>query len=157
MSVIIFTGQSGLDRKSYFDEVEKIANSEGQKFKVFRVGDIMYDLKPAIGRGKILDLPLGELNALLLAAFERIRREMVAFDSIGVNVHATFRWRRGLIGGTDYSLLEPLRPDMYVTQLMMSLMSTVASSRSTQTRAIPTRTSWSGGKRKSSRHHSSRR
>jgi len=115
MRVVIFTGQSGLDRKPYLTELEKIAEAGGHRFKVFHVGDIMYSLNPALQRGRILDLPLGELNALLMACFERIRREMVAYDSIGVSMHATFRWKRGLIGGTDYSLIEPLRPDVFVT------------------------------------------
>ncbi len=91
--VFVFTGQSGLDRKSYLADLEKLANEKGHKFKVFLVGEMMYELKP-VKRGTILDLPLGELTALLRAVFERIRREMVAYDRIGVNMHATFRWKR---------------------------------------------------------------
>lgn len=112
--VFIFTGQTGLDRKSYLSQLKELALERKHKFEVFLVGEMMYELKP-VARGKILDIPLGELNALLKAVFERIRREMVAFDHIAVNMHATFRWKRGLIGGTDYHLIAPLRPDIYVT------------------------------------------
>jgi adenylate kinase len=113
--VIILTGQSGLDRKSYLTELEQLTASKGLSFKVFSVGDLMYEVRGGPRRVNVLDLPLGELNALLKAVFERIRREMSAYDSIAISMHATFRWRRGLIGGMDYSLIEPLRPDVYIT------------------------------------------
>lgn len=112
--VFIFTGQSGLERTSYLADLEKYASEKNQKFKVFRVGEMLYDLRP-VDRGKILDIPLGELDALMKAVFEKIHREMVAYEHIAVNMHATFRWKRGLIGGTDYHLVAPLRPDIYVT------------------------------------------
>lgn len=103
--VIIFTGQSGLERKPYLSALERIANEKHNTLKVFLVGEIMYDVAK-VKRGKILDLPLGELNAHLRTAFERIRREMVAYDHVAVNMHATFRWKRGLIGGSDYQLCD---------------------------------------------------
>jgi adenylate kinase len=113
--VFIFTGQSGLERNAYLLDLERVANEKNAKFKVFQVGDMLYEAKPGLKRGKILDLPLAELNALLKAVFSEIRREMVAYDHIAVNMHATFRWKRGLIGGIAFSLIAPLRPDVYVT------------------------------------------
>jgi adenylate kinase len=114
--VVIFTGQSGLDRTTYLAGLERLARERGHSFKVFAVGDLLYELKH-IERGRILDTPVAEMNALLQAVFERIRRERAEYKDIAVNTHATFRWKRGLIRGTDYRLIEPLKPDVYVTMI----------------------------------------
>lgn len=113
--VFVFTGQSGLERKPYLDSMENLAHQDGKKFKVFHVGDLMYAQKPGLERGKILDLPLAEIRAILAAVIEQILGESKEYNSIAVSMHATFRWKRGLISGTDFSLFSRLSPDVFIT------------------------------------------
>ncbi len=114
---MLLTGQVGLDRKAYLDQVEAIARSHGEPLKVFHVGDMMYreagDVKP----GLILDLPLSRLTSLRRAVFRDILAEAPDYANIIINSHATFRWKHGLFAAFDFDQLAQLHPDIFVTLL----------------------------------------
>ena len=48
---MLLTGQVGLDRKAYLDQVEAIARSHGEQLKVFHVGEMMYREAPDVQPG----------------------------------------------------------------------------------------------------------
>ncbi|MGC8624044.1 MAG: ATP-binding protein [Phycisphaerae bacterium] len=114
---MLLTGQVGLDRKAYLDQVEAIARSHGEPLKVFHVGDMMYreagDVKP----GLILDLPLSRLTGLRRAVFRDILADLPKYPNVIINSHATFRWKHGLFAAFDFDQLAQLQPDIFVTLL----------------------------------------
>src|SRR5271170_1020769 len=112
---MLLTGQVGLDRKAYLDQVEAIARSHGEPLKVFHVGEMMYREAPDVQPGRILDLPLSRLNSLRRAVFRDILSELPKHKNVIVNTHATFRWKHGLFSAFDFDQLEQFAADQYVT------------------------------------------
>ncbi len=114
---MLLTGQVGLDRKAYLDEVQSIADTAGERLKIFHVGDMMYREAPDVRPGRILDLPLSRLNSLRRAVFRDILAEAQHHPNVIVNSHATFRWKHGLFAAFDFDQLAQFRADIYVTLL----------------------------------------
>ncbi len=114
---MLLTGQVGLDRQAYLDEVEAIARAAGEKLKVFHVGQMMYREARDVQPGRILDLPLWRLNSLRRAVFRDILAELPGHPNVIVNSHATFRWKQGLFAAFDFDQLAQFRADIYVTLL----------------------------------------
>ncbi len=110
----IVTGQVGMDKKPYLEEVRDLALSQGEPLEVFHVGDLMYAEAPDVRPGKILDLPLSRLNSLRRSAFKDIISQSAGMPNLIVNTHATFRWRHGLFAAFDYDQLAKLEPDLFV-------------------------------------------
>ena len=65
----LVTGQIGLDKKQFLDQVQKIAKMNGEDLQVYHIGDMMYREAPDVRPGRILDLPLARLNSLRRAVF----------------------------------------------------------------------------------------
>src|SRR5271170_887588 len=114
---MLLTGQVGLDRKAYLDQVEAIARSHGEPLKVFHVGEMMYREAPDVQPGRILDLPLSRLTNLRRAVFRDILSELPRHPNVIVNSHATFRWKHGLFAAFDFDQLALFKADLYVTLL----------------------------------------
>ncbi len=114
---MLLTGQVGLDRQAYLNQVEAIAQSHGEPLKVFHVGDMMYREAPDVKPGRILDLPLSRLTSLRRAVFRDILSDMPNHPNVIINSHATFRWKHGLFAAFDFDQLAQLQPDIYVTLL----------------------------------------
>ncbi len=114
---MLLTGQVGLDRQAYLNQVESIARSHGEPLKVFHVGDMMYREAPDVKPGRILDLPLSRLTSLRRAVFRDILADLSGHPNVIINSHATFRWRHGLFAAFDFDQLAQLQADMYVTLL----------------------------------------
>lgn len=110
----IFTGQVGMDKKSYLSAVAQLAGQRGEALTVYHVGDMMYAEAPDVQQGRILDLPLSRLQALRRAVFRDIIADSTGRENIIVNTHATFRWRHGLFGAFDFDQVRVLEPDMMV-------------------------------------------
>ena len=113
----IFTGQVGVEKKPYLDQVQSHARQNGHDLKVFHVGDMMYDEAPEVPAGRILNLPINRLNSLRRAVFKEILREAEKHEHVIVNTHATFRWHHGLFSAFDYDQIQALDPDLYLTLL----------------------------------------
>ena len=113
----IITGQIGVDKKPYLEQVAKTAGERGENIDLFHVGNMMYDEAPDVRPGHILDLPISRLASLRRAAFKDIIAASSPIEdhpSIAVNTHATFRWRHGLFSAFDFDQMSLLKPNMFI-------------------------------------------
>ena len=110
----IVTGQVGMEKKAYLEEVARFAGTHGESIPMYTVGDLMYAEAPDVRPGRILDLPISRLHALRRAAFKDIIAESAGDESFIVNTHATFRWRHGLFSAFDFDQIAKLNPDLFV-------------------------------------------
>jgi adenylate kinase len=112
--VIVVTGMVGLDKKSYLEEVCRLAADRGKEVILCNVGDMMYGEAPDIAPGKILDIPLKRLHALRRSVFKDILAKVKKAPNLIVNTHATFRWRHGLFPAVDFDQMRQLGGDLYI-------------------------------------------
>ena len=113
----IFTGQVGVEKKPYLEQVKAHAARNGHDLVVCHVGDMMYQEAPDVPPGRILNLPITRLNTLRRAVFKEILRIADRHEHVLVNTHATFRWRHGLFSAFDYDQLQAFDADLYLTLL----------------------------------------
>ena len=111
----LVTGQIGLDKKQFLDQVAKIAKHNGEDLQIYHIGDMMYREAPDVRPGRILDLPLARLNSLRRAVFRDVIADMHNHKNVIVNTHATFRWKHGLFSAFDFDQLAAFDADLYVT------------------------------------------
>jgi adenylate kinase len=111
----IVTGQVGLDKKPFLQQVVDLAAANGREVKLFNVGERMCAEAPDIVPGRILDLPRQRLTTLRRSVFKDILS--VAGDEVDliVNTHATFRWKHGLFHAFDHHQIRELDADLYIT------------------------------------------
>ncbi|NLF30832.1 MAG: AAA family ATPase [Planctomycetes bacterium] len=107
----IVTGQVGLDKKAY---LQQVIDAAGQDVWLANVGDMMYAEAPGVPAGRILDLPLARLRDLRRAVFKDILARAARHAHTIVNTHATFRWRHGLFYAFDHDLMKAFDADLYV-------------------------------------------
>lgn len=112
---VIVTGQVGLDKKLFLEQVIEIAKQNGHEVRLFNVGEMMYSEAPDIAPGRILDLPRQRLTALRRSVFKDILVAAANGGNIVVNTHATFRWKHGLFHAFDHAHFAQFDPDLYVT------------------------------------------
>ena len=113
----VMTGQVGMDKKQYLEQVEQIAGERGGNIQLFNVGQMMYSEGPDIRAGRILDLPISRLNSLRRAAIKDIiAASTPAADhpNVVMNTHATFRWRHGLFPAFDFDQMEEFQPNLFI-------------------------------------------
>lgn len=113
----IVTGQVGVDKGQYLEEVKAIALANGHDLVVCHVGQMMYAEAPDVARGRILNLPITRLNTLRRAVFKEILTIAGRHEHVLVNTHATFRWRHGLFAAFDFDQVKAFNADRYVTLL----------------------------------------
>jgi len=113
----IFTGQVGVEKKPYLEQVKGHAQQNGHDLAVFHVGDMMYQEAPEVPAGRILNLPINRLNSLRRAVFKEILRRSEQHEHVLINTHATFRWHHGLFSAFDYDQIQDFNPDLYLTLL----------------------------------------
>jgi len=111
----LVTGQVGLDKKPFLQQVVDLARVNGREVKLFNVGELMCAEAPDIVPHRILDLPRQRLTALRRSVFKDIL-SMAADDvDLIVNTHATFRWKHGLFHAYDHHQMCELDADLYIT------------------------------------------
>ncbi|MFA9479959.1 ATP-binding protein [Phycisphaerales bacterium AB-hyl4] len=112
----IVTGQVGMDKKHYLEQVVQTAADHGERLSLLNVGDLMYDEARDVRPGRILDLPLSRLHALRRAAFKDVinHANQHPQEHVVVNTHATFRWRHGLFAAFDFDQIRALKPDTLI-------------------------------------------
>ena len=113
----IVTGQIGVDKRPYLEDVCRLAGERGENIDLFNVGNMMYSEARDVRAGRILDLPISRLASLRRAAFKDIISESSPSEdhpNIIVNTHATFRWRHGLFSAFDFDQMSLLKPDMLI-------------------------------------------
>jgi adenylate kinase len=111
----IVTGQVGLDKKEFLQQVVEIARSKGREVLLFNVGEMMYAEAPDIVPGRILDLSRQRLTTLRRSVFKDILRAAATGVDLIVNTHATFRWKHGLFPAYDHAQMRELDADLYIT------------------------------------------
>ena len=114
---VIVTGQVGLDKKPFIDDVVGLIEKSGRDVRAFHVGDLMYAEAPDVVPGRILDLPRQRLTTLRRSIFKDILAATASAPSIIVNTHATFRWKHGLFLAYDHAQIAAFDADLYVTLL----------------------------------------
>lgn len=112
---VVVTGQVGVDKKPFLQQVVQVAAEQGHEVLLLNVGDMMYSEAPDVVPGRILDLPLGRLNSLRRAVFKDILTQAARADHVIVNTHATFRWKHGLFPAFDHDQILQLDPGLFVT------------------------------------------
>jgi adenylate kinase len=110
----VITGQVGLDKTPYLEEVVAFARRAGETVRLANVGQRMYAEAPDVAAGRILDLPLSRLRDLRRAAFREVLGEIRPGGHLIVNTHATFRWRHGLFAAFDHDHMMALDADLYI-------------------------------------------
>ncbi len=113
----IVTGQVGVDKGPYLEDVKKLAKAQGHDLEVCHVGRMMYQEAPDIPAGRILNLPISRLNTLRRAVFKEIIKIADQHEHVLINTHATFRWRHGLFSAFDFDQIKALNADVYITLL----------------------------------------
>lgn len=111
----VMTGQVGVDKKPFCNQVAEIARARGKELVVCHVGDMMYAEAPDVVPGRILDLPRSRLDSLRRSVFKDILRIAETSENVLVNTHATFRWRHGLFPAFDHDQMAALNADLYFT------------------------------------------
>ena len=111
----IVTGQVGLDKTPFLEQVVEIAQANGREVQLFNVGERMCGEAPDIEPRRILDLPRQRLTALRRSVFKDILQTAATGVDLIVNTHATFRWKHGLFHAYDHGQVADLDPDLYVT------------------------------------------
>ena len=112
---VIVTGQVGLDKKPFLEQVVAIAGRNGHEVTLFNVGERMCAEAPDIVPQRILDLPRQRLTALRRSVFKDILGAVSSASNVIVNTHATFRWKHGLFHAFDHNQIAQFDPDLYVT------------------------------------------
>jgi len=111
----IITGQVGLDKTPFLEEVAALAVKNGHSVELFNVGERMCAEAPDVVPRRILDLSRQRLTTLRRSVFKDILRAAEGGVDLIVNTHATFRWKHGLFHAFDYEHLRELGADLYVT------------------------------------------
>ena len=112
---VVVTGQVGLDKTPFLQQVIDLAARHGHQARLLNVGQMMYAEAPDVGPGRILDLSLARLNSLRRAVFKEILEAARTCPNVIVNTHATFRWRHGVFAAFDHDQMSQLDADLYVT------------------------------------------
>lgn len=112
---VVVTGQVGVDKKVFLEQVVTLAQKNNQDVQLYNVGDMMYAEAPDVVPGRILDLPLARLNSLRRAVFKDIIAQVPTRRHAIINTHATFRWKHGLFPAFDHDQIQRLEPSLFIT------------------------------------------
>lgn len=112
---VVVTGQVGLDKKPFLEEVGRIAAANGHEVRLFHVGERMCAEAPDVVPRRILDLSRQRLTGLRRSVFKDVLATAASGANIIVNTHATFRWKHGLFLAYDHAQMMELDADLYVT------------------------------------------
>jgi adenylate kinase len=113
----IVTGQVGVDKGPYLEQVKELARQAGHDLEVLHVGRMMYQEAPDVPAGRILNLPIGRLNTLRRSVFKEILNVASQHKHVLINTHATFRWHHGLFAAFDFDQIKEFNADLYLTLL----------------------------------------
>jgi adenylate kinase len=111
---VLVTGQIGMDKKPYLQQVVDFAGTQGEHIDTYHIGDLMYAEARDVRPGTILNLPISRLDSLRRAAFKDVITHSREQKNVIVNTHATFRWRHGLFAAFDWDQIAAFKPDVCV-------------------------------------------
>lgn len=111
----IVTGQVGLGKKPFLEQVVAHAKANNHEVRLFNVGEMMCAEAPDVVPRRILDLPRQRLTTLRRSVFKDILAVAATGVDLIVNTHATFRWKHGLFHAFDHHQIRQLDPDLFIT------------------------------------------
>ncbi len=112
---VVVTGQVGLDKSDFLQQVVDIARTNGKHVELINVGERMYQEAPDVAKGRILDLPRQRLASLRRSVFKDILATAASGANVIINTHATFRWKHGLFLAYDHNQMVDFDPDFFIT------------------------------------------
>lgn len=112
---VVVTGQVGMDKRPFLDNLRELAESRGRHVTVCHVGDMMYAEAPDVIPGRILDLPRARLDSLRRSVFKDIIAICQREPNVLINTHATFRWKHGLFPAYDQDHMAAIDANLYIT------------------------------------------
>ncbi|MGC8993491.1 MAG: AAA family ATPase [Candidatus Aenigmatarchaeota archaeon] len=127
MKIVFATGIAGCGKPKYLKEFEDYCRKRNKKCKVISIGSIMLEIAEELGikikEEKILNLPETTLKTLISLAFERALKiiEKEKSDVIFISTHASYWWKNGPENAFDISILNKIKPDIYITFINNSL------------------------------------
>ncbi len=121
--LVITTGISGSGRKEQCTTLEKFAQRNGKRIKIYHVGQMLFDQAAKAGVNispvNVLNTSPHVINSLRSGVFEGIAAELPKalkqYDAVFINVHSFFYWKKTFMRGFDLGHLKNLKPDMFVT------------------------------------------
>jgi len=111
----IVTGQVGIDKKPFLQELQNLAAQRGKELTLCNIGDMMYAEAPDVVPGRILDLPRARLDSLRRSVFKDVISVCRDQENVVINTHATFRWKHGLFPAYDQDQMREIDADLYIT------------------------------------------
>lgn len=112
-------GMSGLDKAKFLAEVAGMAAEErGLRVRVDTIGARMYDERPDVPPGSILDLPKRSLDGLRRSVMKDVIPQARTSEAQGevvlLNAHCRFRWRHGSFSAVNLDQLAEFMPEAVV-------------------------------------------
>ncbi len=118
---VLVTGQVGLDKLDYLEEVRKLGAANSKEIITRTTGKKMVDASEGkVDEKTILNLPKEYLDILrrlvwqdILGEAKNISEEQIYI----VNSHSIFRWHHGMFPAIDLDLIQSFSPDIVVTMI----------------------------------------
>ena len=114
---IIVTGQSGLGKATYLEEVKKFLEQEHRTIYIETLGRRMIRIAgEQVTETTILNIPVDHLATVRKCALREFLKKVDNLKSefIVLNSHAVFRWHHGLIPALDIETIKRFEPDLIV-------------------------------------------
>ena len=114
---IMVTGQSGLGKATYLEEVKRLLEREGKSMHIETLGRRMIRIAgEKITETTILNIPVDHLATIRKCALREFLKEADSLrtDFVVLNSHAVFRWHHGLIPALDVETIRHFKPDLIV-------------------------------------------
>lgn len=114
---ILLTGQVGLNKSKYLEEIKQKATKKGYKLEFESIGQKMIENYTAkIDDATILNLPKAVLDLLRQTTWKQILNKLTYSTEENyfyvLNTHSVFRWHHGLFPALDLKLIAEFAPDM---------------------------------------------
>lgn len=116
---VFCSGISGVGATEHISAVVAYARSRGKDIKVFNVGKEVFKLAEDCGYPitptGVLDLDKRTIRYLTGAVYQRIAREVHAYEHCIIDGHINFRWRGTVAHAVTPQMISWLEPDIFVT------------------------------------------
>ena len=110
---IICTGQSGLGKAEFLEQVKRIASDEGHEVTTYNMGHRMCE-EAGVEESAILNLPLPHLASLRRSVMKDVVADAQEREHAVLCTHAVFRWENGLFLALMPEHIRMFEPDMFV-------------------------------------------
>lgn len=110
---IICTGQSGLGKARFLEEVKRIASDAGHEVTTYNMGHRMCE-EARVRESAILNLPLPHLADLRRSVMKDVVADVREREHAVLCTHAVFRWQNGLFLALTPEHIRMFEPDMFV-------------------------------------------